>query len=177
MNSQPSAPWHRRALAGSAGANPGAQGPLLRTRHSPGLVQEPQRRLQLQPGWDRVSAAGQVACHPRRTGRWHCKEPSVILALKKWENKQQNPDPASFNVNQIQKPQEKGFPLCLPFSGPETPTGQDKGVVAAPGWFQRVGTHLPGPLPWLMASPARRSPGGWRGGGRKPHAPGSLEAV
>ena len=37
---------------------------------------------------------------------------SFFFVVEKWENKQQKRSLASFNVKQIQKPQEKAFPLC-----------------------------------------------------------------
>lgn len=65
--------------------------------------------------------------------------------VEKWENKQQKRSPASLNANQIQKPQEKAFPLCASLFRPRSATGQDEGGVRPSGPFQRVGTP-PGPL-------------------------------
>lgn len=54
----------------------------------------------------------------------------------------------------------------LPFSGPEAPTGQDKGDVGPSGSFQRAGTHPPGPAPVRRRPP--REPAVAAGGSGAP---------
>ena len=68
---------------GALGANPGSPGTPAQTRHSPpGSSRSRSGESGRSQGRVRVSAAGRVACHPRRTGRQHRQEPSIILALK-----------------------------------------------------------------------------------------------
>lgn len=168
MNSQPSTAWHC-APGRALGLTLGLQDPahLAQPLAHPRAMEETLQNCQV------CARPWCVARHPRSTSQ-QCGESSIILLLKSGKTNNRNP-PASFNTNQIQKPQEKAFPLCASLSGPETPMRQDKGHVGPSGLFQRVGTHPQAQPRPPMASPARA--GGSGGGpGSKPGTWRSFKA-
>lgn len=80
-----------------------------------------------------------------RRGVWRAlrrQGSSIILSLKSGKTNNKSL-PASFNKKQTQKPQRKPFLSVFPFSGPEPPLGQDKGLCR---WTGSKGRHAPSAL-------------------------------
>ena len=125
-----------------------------------------------------MSVAWREACHPPRTGRRQHQGSSIILALKSGKTNNKNLAQPHLLCTKYKSHRRKAFLFVLPFSGPETPTGQDKGSVRPPpptprmvskGWQPPTprpsppANGLPPPEPALGAGGGRGpTPGTWK---------------